>query len=212
MKIFLAALALSVAATPALAVTFANTGPITVVDNGETTSSIVVSGVSGPISGLSLTLNGLSHTYPDDLVFGLLNTDLNLGIVFLSGVGGSTDISNVNLTFADGFSSLPEAFVGGPIVSGTYQSSNFSGYSFVSHDNTSTFSGFDGLAANGTWTLFVDDIFSADGGGISGGWSISFASASASPTPEPASWAMMIGGFGMIGATMRRRKTSVRFA
>nr|WP_231639094.1 PEPxxWA-CTERM sorting domain-containing protein [Sphingomonas profundi] len=25
--------------------------------------------------------------------------------------------------------------------------------------------------------------------------------------PEPATWAMMIGGFGMIGATMRRRKT-----
>jgi hypothetical protein len=37
----------------------------------------------------------------------------------------------------------------------------------------------------------------------------------ASPTsaPEPASWAMMIGGFGAIGAVMRRnRRTTVRFA
>jgi hypothetical protein len=31
--------------------------------------------------------------------------------------------------------------------------------------------------------------------------------------PEPASWAMMIGGFGMIGAAMRRRiRTNIRFA
>ena len=30
--------------------------------------------------------------------------------------------------------------------------------------------------------------------------------------PEPASWAMMVGGFGLAGAAMRRRKTSVAFA
>ncbi len=29
--------------------------------------------------------------------------------------------------------------------------------------------------------------------------------------PEPASWAMFIGGFGLIGATMRRKKAVVRF-
>lgn len=30
--------------------------------------------------------------------------------------------------------------------------------------------------------------------------------------PEPASWAMLIAGFGMVGASMRRRKPTVRFA
>lgn len=31
--------------------------------------------------------------------------------------------------------------------------------------------------------------------------------------PEPASWAMMIGGFGLVGATLRRRmRTAIRFA
>ena len=30
--------------------------------------------------------------------------------------------------------------------------------------------------------------------------------------PEPASWAMMIGGLGLVGATLRRRKAAVRFA
>lgn len=31
-----------------------------------------------------------------------------------------------------------------------------------------------------------------------------------SPVPEPATWAMMIGGFGMVGGAMRRRKAQVR--
>ena len=30
--------------------------------------------------------------------------------------------------------------------------------------------------------------------------------------PEPATWAMMIGGFALAGATLRRRKAAVRFA
>ncbi len=30
--------------------------------------------------------------------------------------------------------------------------------------------------------------------------------------PEPASWALMVGGFGLTGAAMRRRKIAVRFA
>jgi hypothetical protein len=33
-----------------------------------------------------------------------------------------------------------------------------------------------------------------------------------SGVPEPASWAMMVGGFGLIGAAMRRRKVAVSFA
>lgn len=32
------------------------------------------------------------------------------------------------------------------------------------------------------------------------------------PLPEPATWAMMVVGFGLIGATMRRRHTTVSFA
>jgi len=35
---------------------------------------------------------------------------------------------------------------------------------------------------------------------------------STSNAPEPASWAMMLGGFGLIGGVMRSRRTSARFA
>lgn len=30
--------------------------------------------------------------------------------------------------------------------------------------------------------------------------------------PEPAAWMMMVGGFGLIGSAMRRRRTAIRFA
>jgi opacity protein-like surface antigen len=41
---------------------------------------------------------------------------------------------------------------------------------------------------------------------------VSFEGNVASPTPEPASWAMMLGGFGAIGAAMRRRSRALRTA
>ncbi len=53
-----------------------------------------------------------------------------------------------------------------------------------------------------------DDSFYGDN---RGGISLSLTQVSAA-VPEPASWALFIGGFGMIGAAMRHRKTSVRFA
>jgi len=36
--------------------------------------------------------------------------------------------------------------------------------------------------------------------------------ATSSPTPEPASWALMLGGFGLVGGAMRRRKVALTFA
>jgi hypothetical protein len=210
MKTQLAALALSLSilAAPASATIFSNPAPITIVDGGETTSSIAVSGLSGTITSLSLTLTGLSHTYPDDLVFGLLNEDLGIGFVFFSGAGGSTDISNVNLTFSDfAGGPLPESFVGGQILSGTYLPSNYGDYEFTFFDNVTSFAGFNTLTGNGTWTLYVDDVFPEDGGTVAGGWSLDIVT-SAGGVPEPATWAMMIGGFGLAGTAIRRRRST----
>ena len=42
---------------------------------------------------------------------------------------------------------------------------------------------------------------------------LSIASVATAAVPEPAAWAMMVGGFGMVGGAMRsRRKMAVRFA
>lgn len=49
-------------------------------------------------------------------------------------------------------------------------------------------------------------VFDANGGG---GFQLDNVNLSGSTVPEPASWAMMIGGFGLVGAAMRRRSNIV---
>jgi len=39
-----------------------------------------------------------------------------------------------------------------------------------------------------------------------------FKAGAISGVPEPTSWALMLGGFGLVGGAMRRRKLSLRFA
>jgi hypothetical protein len=42
--------------------------------------------------------------------------------------------------------------------------------------------------------------------------SVTTAAPAVAAVPEPATWMMMIGGFGLVGGAMRRKKVSVRFA
>ncbi|QQV79021.1 PEPxxWA-CTERM sorting domain-containing protein [Sphingomonas aliaeris] len=211
-----AAVLTAVAAAPATAQNFTNPGTIDIIDDAETTSDINVTGVTGNVTGLTLSLNGLTHTYPDDLVFGVYNASQDLGFVFFSGVGGRADISNVTLSFSD-FAAFPapRSFVGNTeLVSGTYLPSNYLDFSFTSAGNATSFSDFLSGDVNGLWTLIAIDTVPADTGSIANGWSLNFTTSAAPAVPEPATWGMMILGFGMIGAAARRRKvkTSVRFA
>lgn len=41
---------------------------------------------------------------------------------------------------------------------------------------------------------------------------VNFFKISPTPAPEPATWAMMLGGFGLLGAAVRRRKLNIAFA
>lgn len=60
------------------------------------------------------------------------------------------------------------------------------------------------LATPGTVSFYLyDDNLSDNRGGVS---------LAVSAVPEPATWAMMIAGFGLAGASLRRRKTAVSFA
>ena len=71
---------------------------------------------------------------------------------------------------------------------------------------------------SGSPTISVQDAFSTPGTALNNSLAettfldVIGYNLNVSPVPEPASWMMMIGGFGFIGATMRRRKISVRFA
>ena len=95
--------------------------------------------------------------------------------------------------------SLPDAnaFVGShsAVVSASY-ALNYSG-SFT-------------LAADTELAFITEDYYPYDN---AGGVVLSIAPAGVAGVPEPASWALMIGGFGMMGATMRRRqRAAITFA
>ncbi len=47
---------------------------------------------------------------------------------------------------------------------------------------------------------------------VNGSQDLTFSATITPSVPEPATWAMMIAGFGMVGGAMRRRSVSVRFA
>ena len=56
------------------------------------------------------------------------------------------------------------------------------------------------------WTNFVTEFTSS--GGF---WIANSAQVTSRPAPEPASWALMLAGFGLVGGLMRTRRTAVRF-
>jgi len=77
----------------------------------------------------------------------------------------------------------------------------------------------DGYVVSGTFSTVVNagdlisfGAFSADGCCSASVSTITNFSAPAGNVPEPASWALMVGGFGLVGGAMRARKVAARFA
>ena len=89
------------------------------------------------------------------------------------------------------------------IVSGSFTTTSSSTASFFVTDTSNFFSS----DVSGSWQLGNSSLI-ADFG--TAGRYVSATTSSAAP--EPASWAMMIGGFGLVGAAMRRRSLKVSWA
>jgi subtilisin-like proprotein convertase family protein len=160
-----------------------STGAISIPSSGTATpypSTIAVSGL--PTSGVSVrsvTLNGFSHTFPDDVDI-VLRSPSGVNVILMSDVGGGSAVTNANYTFRDGAASLmADAALN---ASGTYRPTNY-----VTPDNfvapgpgsltqaTPLLSSFTG-DVNGTWSLYVVDDLGGDLGTITN-FSIEFASA-----------------------------------
>jgi hypothetical protein len=168
--------------------TFTNGGGITLVDfGGQSTpypSNIVVSGVSGTISKVTLTLTNVSFANTNDQNF-LLVGPAGQTFVFMSDAGGSVATSGQTITFDDAAASqLPSS---GSIATGTYRPTNFAvdsevfpapapagPYNEAAPQGSATFASiFGGAAPNGTWSLYpIDDTGSAGAAGSIGSWSI----------------------------------------
>ena len=109
-------------------------------------------------------LNGITHTFPDDVDVLLARTS-GANLLLMSDVGGGTDVVGVNLTFSDAASgTIPDA---GPLVSGTFKPSNIGGGDVFptpapAPSAGSVLSVFKGTNPNGLWNLWVDDDVNPD--------------------------------------------------
>ncbi|HEY6119107.1 MAG TPA: DUF4214 domain-containing protein [Pyrinomonadaceae bacterium] len=177
--------------------TFSNPAAITINDNAAATpypSNISVAGIS-TYSRVTLTLTGLSHTFPADIDIIIVAPGGQRAYV-MSDVGGSGVITNVTLTFDD--AAAAQIGANAQIGSGTFQPSNSDTTTDAmpapapTPPYATTFAGFTGLGAgaNGTWSLYVRDDAGIDSGSIAGGWSLNFigfptCSSSCVPTAAP---------------------------
>lgn len=203
-----AAAAVVFVATPALAanMTFMGSGFSIPDVNPDGASSSIVVGSLGPINSVTVSLDRLSHTYAGDLIATLSNGSATIDLFNRLGVPATTFGNNRNFrgtySFSDSASaSLPEpaGSTNDIIAGGTYKPEG-------------QLANFAGASTAGTWTLKISDRAGADVGSL-GGWSLTLDYGSA--VPEPGTWAMMILGFGLVGATMRRQRgvrTTVSYA
>ncbi|MFM6347886.1 MAG: proprotein convertase P-domain-containing protein, partial [Dolichospermum sp.] len=161
---------------------FSNPNPITIPSSGTSTpypSTINVSGLSGNINSLKVTLTNLSHTWPDDIDV-LLVGPTGTKALLMSDVGGFNSLSNVTLTFDPTATSLlPDE---GIITSGSYKATDFETGDFFNTPAPggpygTDFSVFNGINPNGTWSLYVVDDAGGDAGTIAGGWSLTIGTA-----------------------------------
>ncbi|QUV81077.1 S8 family serine peptidase [Chloracidobacterium sp. D] len=170
--------------TPGGTFTFSNPAPITIPASGTSgpaapyPSTINVSGLTGVVTKVTVTLNGFTHTFPDDVDVLLVGPG-GQQCILMSDAGGAAGVSSVNLTFDDAAAvSLPDSTL---ITSGTYRPTNHPpnpdtfpspGPGSVTQPLNPPLSVFNGTNPNGTWSLFVVDDATLDTGNINGGWSI----------------------------------------
>ena len=137
-------------------------------------STCVVSGVSGTVSDVNVNLDGMSHTFPDDVDMLLVSPD-GQNAIFMSDAGGGTDIVSCNLTLDDeAATAVPDATA--LACPGSYKPANYEpGDPFPAPAPTPSgsvnLSTFDGGTANGTWSLYIVDDASGDLGTITS-WSL----------------------------------------
>jgi subtilisin-like proprotein convertase family protein len=179
---------------PAAPVAFSNTAAITIPNGAPTTtngpatpypSTINVSGVSGA-RALTIRLFGLTHTAPGDLDV-LLVSPTNQKMEIISDQGGTSAVSNIDLTLTD----FAGSSIGTTMMTGEYRPTADGGqdafttpapppiYQLPAPGGTATLAsafGTNGANMNGAWKLFIVDDTTGNVGAIAGGWSITFES------------------------------------
>ena len=132
--------------------------------------------IGRPVSDVNVKLNGLSHTWPDDLDM-LLVGPTGASTVLVSDVCGSNDLQRVTWTIDDEApGGLPDSST--PCPTGSYKPSDVNaigendafGGEAPSGPYGVTLAAFDGTNPDGDWKLYVNDDSGGDAGYLSAGW------------------------------------------
>ena len=148
-------------------------------------SSITVPSVGGTVSSLSVTINGISHTFPDDVDMLLVSPNGSKMVIWSDACGtNATPLSNVFIVVNDSAPTpLPDA---GPCLGQAYKPADYASatdafpapapappYQRPTTNGSATLNGtFAGSSPTGTWSLYVVDDLSGDSGSITSGWSL----------------------------------------
>jgi subtilisin-like proprotein convertase family protein len=171
---------MSVTTTGTAATVFSNSASINLNDVTSISSpatpypsSITVSGETGVVSDVNVTIDGFSHTRPDDVEI-LLVSPNGVATVLMADVGCCSSVSNLTITFDDEASGFLPG--GSPLTSGLFKPTNSGAGTFLPPapppPYNSFFAGLDGFSPNGVWSLYVLDDLDINSGSISGGWSL----------------------------------------
>lgn len=163
-------------------------------------SFFVPSGFTAPAG---VTFTGASGIQANGSAWGFNNTTDGTQTAFIQsydGIGGAIDIALSGLTTATNYTvnflaAQRPGYLANPFtvsVDGTTQAFTATNAAFTPY--AATF-----VATGSTATLsFTGSALPGDGG-------VGIDAISVTAVPEPATWAMMIGGFGLVGGAMRRR-------
>ena len=203
---------------------FTNTVNATVPDANPTgiTSSGNLSGVSGTISSVTVSLD-ITGGFNGDLYAYLVDPNGDLAVLLnrvgVTAVGGNNYFgygdTGFNVTLSDSSGNNIHNYQSGGVgtytlngggqLTGTWAPDgrnilpNSTPSAFDSGYPTADLSAFNSTVPNGQWTLFIADL---SGGGTSTlvSWGLTVVT-----VPEPQTWAMAVGGLGMLLALRRSR-------
>ena len=121
-----------------------------------------------------------------------------LTITFAQAVNAfSINFGALGTAFANLSSPVTFTFTVGGISGSATEGANLSGLSFFGLTSDTAFTSV--TISNTSANQFFDNVTYQ-------------AAPASSDVPEPASWAMMVGGFGLLGGALRRKKAEVSFA
>ena len=152
-----------------------NATAIQIPDDGPASiypSTITVSGRTGVVTRVTVTLRGMNHAFPDDIDI-LLAGPGGKRVMLMSDAGGSFPLDDANVTFADGSPIIPNS---GQIVTGSYGPTNWglTADAFPAPAPSAPYliglTNFNGLDPNEAWELFVFDDALDSTGSIDNGW------------------------------------------